>query len=184
MADTSRDFYFDSGHVALDLALSGGPDWRSRWERLHEPSDLAAWFAESSLAISGLTASKADLVAAYRLRSALWDIGQTVATAEKAPVDAIDVLNRFARTPRLTLQLDERARAIYYEPTVRKALASIAAAAVELFGNDSDGSVHRCEGQRCYLLFVDTSPSGRRRWCSMQRCGNRAKVRKHRSKTG
>jgi predicted RNA-binding Zn ribbon-like protein len=26
------------------------------------------------------------------------------------------------------------------------------------------------------MLFVDTSPSGQRRWWSMQRCGSRAKV--------
>jgi hypothetical protein len=36
------------------------------------------------------------------------------------------------------------------------------------------------DGSRCSLLFVDTSRSGRRRWCSMERCGNRAKVAAHR----
>ncbi|WP_235492647.1 MULTISPECIES: CGNR zinc finger domain-containing protein [unclassified Leifsonia] len=29
--------------------------------------------------------------------------------------------------------------------------------------------------------YVDTSRAGTRRWCSMQRCGNRAKVRKFRA---
>src|SRR5207245_2646362 len=29
----------------------------------------------------------------------------------------------------------------------------------------------------CRLMFYDTSKSGRRRWCSMQLCGGRAKVR-------
>ena len=52
---------------------------------------------------------------------------------------------------------------------------------------------HRCHGagecqaervtcrhaaEDCGWLFLDTSRSGRRRWCSMQSCGNRAKARR------
>ena len=33
-------------------------------------------------------------------------------------------------------------------------------------------------------LFHDVSRSGARRWCSMQRCGNRHKVRQHRARAG
>ncbi|MFE7743242.1 CGNR zinc finger domain-containing protein [Nocardia sp. NPDC057455] len=32
----------------------------------------------------------------------------------------------------------------------------------------------------CGLLFVDASRPGRRRWCSMDRCGNLSKVRRYR----
>jgi predicted RNA-binding Zn ribbon-like protein len=35
--------------------------------------------------------------------------------------------------------------------------------------------VHTCPS--CGWLFLD--PRGRRRWCSMATCGNRAKVRAH-----
>lgn len=38
-------------------------------------------------------------------------------------------------------------------------------------------SIRRCGGVGCILYFFD--PGGRRRWCSMDRCGNRAKARKH-----
>ena len=43
--------------------------------------------------------------------------------------------------------------------------------------------VHRlkaCPGDGCGWLFVDTSRTGNRRWCDMEICGNRAKVRRHR----
>jgi predicted RNA-binding Zn ribbon-like protein len=40
--------------------------------------------------------------------------------------------------------------------------------------------VKRCPGRDCGWLFLDTS--GRRRWCSMQTCGSRAKVRRHYAK--
>ncbi len=40
--------------------------------------------------------------------------------------------------------------------------------------------IGRCPGSRCGWLFAD--PRGRRRWCSMATCGNRAKARRHAAK--
>ncbi|HIC14689.1 MAG TPA: CGNR zinc finger domain-containing protein, partial [Gemmatimonadetes bacterium] len=39
--------------------------------------------------------------------------------------------------------------------------------------------IRQCASEDCIYWFLDTSKSGRRRWCSMARCGNRAKVAKH-----
>jgi predicted RNA-binding Zn ribbon-like protein len=39
--------------------------------------------------------------------------------------------------------------------------------------------VRRCAGATCVLLFHDTSKTGRRRWCDMAACGNRAKSAAH-----
>jgi predicted RNA-binding Zn ribbon-like protein len=45
--------------------------------------------------------------------------------------------------------------------------------------------IRECPGEDCGYLFRDTS-HGRRRWCSMKSCGNRAKVQafRDRQKTG
>ena len=37
----------------------------------------------------------------------------------------------------------------------------------------------RCENKMCSHFFLDTSRNHSRRWCSMQRCGNRMKARAH-----
>ncbi|NEE48667.1 CGNR zinc finger domain-containing protein, partial [Streptomyces sp. SID8455] len=42
--------------------------------------------------------------------------------------------------------------------------------------------IRTCGADDCRLLFVDTSRPGKRRWCSMERCGNRHKVRAHRAR--
>ncbi|MBB2948223.1 hypothetical protein FB565_008006 [Actinoplanes lutulentus] len=34
-----------------------------------------------------------------------------------------------------------------------------------------------CSGDTCPLVFVDSSRPGARRWCAMERCGNRHKLR-------
>jgi predicted RNA-binding Zn ribbon-like protein len=36
--------------------------------------------------------------------------------------------------------------------------------------------IRNCEHSECRLYFVDTSKSGKRRWCSMELCGNRQKA--------
>ncbi|MEY8880855.1 CGNR zinc finger domain-containing protein [Donghicola sp. XS_ASV15] len=36
--------------------------------------------------------------------------------------------------------------------------------------------LRKCEGQGCTLFFLDVSKNHKRRWCSMEVCGNRAKA--------
>jgi predicted RNA-binding Zn ribbon-like protein len=42
--------------------------------------------------------------------------------------------------------------------------------------------IRECAAADCGLVFYDESRSNNRRWCSMQRCGNREKARTHRAK--
>jgi predicted RNA-binding Zn ribbon-like protein len=39
-----------------------------------------------------------------------------------------------------------------------------------------------CEAHDCSWAYYDRSPAGRRRWCDMQVCGSRAKMRTYRSR--
>lgn len=43
--------------------------------------------------------------------------------------------------------------------------------------------VRQCGGPECGWLFLDTSKNHKRRWCSMEGCGNRAKARRHYART-
>jgi predicted RNA-binding Zn ribbon-like protein len=42
--------------------------------------------------------------------------------------------------------------------------------------------VRRCAGPRCGRVFYDATRNGRRRWCDMATCGNRAKAARHRAR--
>jgi predicted RNA-binding Zn ribbon-like protein len=42
--------------------------------------------------------------------------------------------------------------------------------------------VRLCRAARCQRVFFDTTKNGRRRWCDMATCGNRAKAARHREK--
>jgi predicted RNA-binding Zn ribbon-like protein len=56
-------------------------------------------------------------------------------------------------------------------------LAAVVWATAGLLTTARSGDVRACPGAACGWLFLD--PAGRRRWCSMAWCGNRAKVRRH-----
>ena len=40
--------------------------------------------------------------------------------------------------------------------------------------------VRRCAATGCNRVFFDATKNGRRRWCDMRTCGNRAKAARHR----
>jgi predicted RNA-binding Zn ribbon-like protein len=59
-------------------------------------------------------------------------------------------------------------------------LAPLARAAIRLAAEVDPDRLRVCDAPECGRWFVDTSKGGRRRWCSMERCGNRAKAARHR----
>ena len=61
-------------------------------------------------------------------------------------------------------------------------LLAVALSAADLVTGKEIARVRECPGEDgCGWLFLDTSKSGTRRWCSMQVCGNRAKVHRYRA---
>ena len=44
--------------------------------------------------------------------------------------------------------------------------------------------IKACEGKSCILFFYDDTPRHKRRWCSMAVCGNRAKQKSYRKRSG
>jgi predicted RNA-binding Zn ribbon-like protein len=58
---------------------------------------------------------------------------------------------------------------------IAAALAAIARDAIETIARHGR-LLRTCEAANCGTVFLDRSRGGRRRWCSMTRCGNRAKA--------
>jgi predicted RNA-binding Zn ribbon-like protein len=61
-------------------------------------------------------------------------------------------------------------------------LAPLAESAAEFLATADFSLVRPCEGRGCILWFYDRTRSHRRRWCSMQFCGNRHKVESFRER--
>jgi predicted RNA-binding Zn ribbon-like protein len=69
---------------------------------------------------------------------------------------------------------EKRFRSSFDEPQLL--LIPIAEAAADLIAYGNPKNLRKCEGSGCVLYFYDTTKNHRRRWCSMNACGNRAKA--------
>ena len=170
-------FAFEPGSLSMAFAITGAPGgW---FETLHDPTDLATW-ATTVLGVPDVRASSADLAHAKRVRSAIWR--GTDAAIDHRPPRAADrrVLNEAATAAPMRPHLAPDGRSTWARPVRADALLStIADDAIDLFGGQRATGLKRCQGVNCSIPFVDTSRPGTRRWCSMERCGNRAKARTH-----
>jgi CGNR zinc finger len=66
---------------------------------------------------------------------------------------------------------------------VRAALSAVAEDAIEAFSGERR-QLTRCDDPQCSALLLSRSRGPRRRWCSMETCGNRAKVAAYRARRG
>ncbi|MEV5437966.1 CGNR zinc finger domain-containing protein [Streptomyces sp. NPDC052682] len=61
-------------------------------------------------------------------------------------------------------------------------LSRVAAAVADALVAGTWSRLKACEATNCHWAYYDRSPAGRGRWCSMQVCGARAKMRRYRAK--
>lgn len=181
---TSNDgtrWFFDPGSQALDFGYTGDYGYGvPEWEHLHSPADLESWLVDRFGRLS-TTPTETDLTAALRLRAAISRIALGLADRRRpAPAD-VDTVNEVALVPPPAPHL-EGGTTQKPPPDVPAALSMIARDAITVF-TDAGPRIRRCAAEDCALVFHDTSRPGSRRWCSMRRCGNRAKTRTHRART-
>jgi predicted RNA-binding Zn ribbon-like protein len=178
-------FFFDAGALCLDFAHSGGEGRYAVFETLHTPGDLAEWLAQPPLAAElTVPASAGDLTVAKALRQAIWDVAHARAAHHPLPADGVAIINRAAAAAPLQPALSGDGTAMDWSPPVlaRQALSSLAREMIELLAGPLGERIRECASDNCPLVFVDTSRPGARRWCAMERCGNRHKLREHRAR--
>ena len=172
------------GHPVLDFCNT-----RAGWgapapkEYLRSYAHLARWTVENGL-LADLPgpprpARGPSIVRrAIAIRDALYAVLVTTGGA-----DAWSVINREVRAAaaRATLgpMADGPVPATWRpDPTTAEApLSAIAWSAAAFLTSPAAATVGACPGVGCGWVFAD--PRGRRRWCSMAWCGNRAKARRH-----
>jgi predicted RNA-binding Zn ribbon-like protein len=143
---------------------------------LRTPADLDRWLAGQ--AIAAAAATDGDLVAARSLREAIYRLLRARLDGAQAPRTAVRTLNAAAAMPPPAPRLGSVASSP--RAPVSAALSLLAREAIELLGSAAAERVRECASGSCSVLFLDRSRAGRRRWCSMKRCGNRAKTATYR----
>ena len=182
-------YRFDPASFCLELLLTGGPGRYERFEILRTPADLTAWVVDSRLAASvplaqdDIRVSAKELAAIKGFRDTMWRVARAVAHNQPLLAEDLAQINDSAATT-LRPRVDTDSRQLGWVTPISGAqiLGAAAREAIELVATGRSARVHECSADDCQLLFLDTSRSGNRRWCSMSRCGNRSKVRNYRAR--
>jgi len=155
--------------------------WRGQatpTETLNAPADLAGW------AKSAKVPSARELETALGLRETIYRLFDANADGKAPALRDLEALNAaLASAPaRTTLK---RGRDGYNweidanSGTALALLAPVLWSAGDLLAGPRLDRVRKCANPECGYLFLDDSRAGKRRWCSMSACGNRAKARRH-----
>src|ERR1700727_196583 len=178
----AEQFELISGSLCLDLVDPLGNRRAEPVERLAAPRDFDRWLRAAGLGDSfQIKSTSADLAEARALRDAIFRFATSA--IDDVPLDAraIQTINKWAkRMPLRPMIAGARIRMTAKQP-VEAALSTIAADAIELMLGPQRARIRVCP--ECRMVFVDSSRPGKRQWCSSASgCGNRAKVRAHRSR--
>jgi predicted RNA-binding Zn ribbon-like protein len=177
-----HEFRLGLGHPVLEFlaTLAGRRD--EPLERLCDPHDLTRWLELSGVA-QRARCDRDLLGRAWELREAIFRIVAAARGAQPPDLADLELVNEWARQPTPSPQLDQRlALSLSGPDACRAALAQLARAAVELVAGPDLRRIDNCANPSCSLMFIDHSRPGRRRWCSMERCGNRAKTTRYRQR--
>ena len=189
------------GRLCLDFANTVGG--RSGSEIIHEKintyDDLLVW----SVRVGALQKKDADKIAKFskkmsekaedvykrsiQFREAMYRIFRAAIEQESPKRGDLEILNEEIRKAREN-EILERTKDSYRmvpkstDNTLDAMFWPVAISAAELLTEGDLKRIRQCDGENCTWLFVDTSKNNSRQWCDMGDCGNRAKVRRFRSR--
>ncbi|HEY3956599.1 MAG TPA: ABATE domain-containing protein [Streptosporangiaceae bacterium] len=176
-------FRFRAGRPSLDLCSTLLWRYVTPAEQLRSPGDLARWAAAAGLQPVPRRASEDDLRVARSLREALYRLFHAHLDGRDLPPADVRCVNAAAApagaVPQLIVGGQLRWRA---SRPAQAALSAVARDGIDLLTGPLAGRIRECAEPDCAFLFADTSRPGQRRWCAMNRCGNRHHVRAHRAR--
>ena len=202
----SSDEFDEHGRHGHQASLADGLDFVNTLEfskgvprdDLTSAAVAVAWFQHHAL-LHGETAAQLvadvahDDAAADKLlqrvqktRGALRDL-LVAAVERRTPSDtALREVNRALRAQYVYelvpaadgVSLDHR----HEGDPIAGALARLSEAIARELTQDDKERLRICANDECRWVFRDNSPAGRRKWCDMSSCGNRAKAARHRER--
>ncbi|GAB7069536.1 CGNR zinc finger domain-containing protein [Mycobacterium hodleri] len=179
-------FPLDGGRRCLNLTATLGRRHADPVERIPDGKALSQWLVASDIlpVPPDVSACEGHVMPFRELREAVYRLVRAAMAGTSLVGADVTLVNEWAVRPDLAPQLRGTGRSwTSVGDPVEAAMASLARDAVELLTASPRERIKECAHPDCSLLFVDDSQSGRRRWCSMERCGNRAKIAQYRRRT-
>jgi predicted RNA-binding Zn ribbon-like protein len=193
MSNESAPFYFIGNRLCLDLVNTEVVAQGERVDLIDGFSGFIEWLrAAGQLSVGdarlaeqrwGATSEgKIAFAEMLSLRSALRAMAERLVSAKPAGQGALDAINGSLASREAYSQVVRKGTGGYAmkmqtsTESPRHLLVPIAESAAWLLVEGDMSLLRRCENPNCILYFYDTTKNKRRRWCSMDACGSRAKA--------
>jgi predicted RNA-binding Zn ribbon-like protein len=174
---------FRSGNGAAWLDLLAQLNGRYRERQIDAIEDTAAlreWLREYGQEPTG-DITMADVEQVQVVREALHRTTVAVLSGDRAQAADVRVLARVLEADRpLGIRLNDGGIDVVRPESAGEALARLVRDAVQDLSGPQRAHLRTCGDDTCSGIFLDYT--GRRRWCSDERCGNRLRVRAHRAR--
>ena len=170
----------------LCLEFANTRYWRGQetpTETLNSAEDLSAW-AAGNISKEARPLARREFERAIEARETIYRVFDATARGKTPAAPDLEALNDLlAASPARTTLRRERS-GFSWDVDMRGStalgqLAPVLWSAGDLLTGARLDKVRRCANPECGWLFLDDSRAGKRRWCSMSSCGNRAKARRH-----
>lgn len=168
--------------LALDLVNTRVLRDGQSVDLLDTPQALARWLQAERPRLAWTKApSEDDLAAVRRLRGVIDALLLAFTSGVVPAPDELAALNRVLAQPGARPQLcwtsGGPSAVTAAEDGCAALLHALALDAVQLLAGPDAGRIRECEHTACRLRFV--ARNARRKWCSAETCGNRARVSRH-----
>jgi predicted RNA-binding Zn ribbon-like protein len=167
-------------------------------EKLPTLDDALGWFVDRGVihregadrARARVAAQPADgakdLDRVHHVRDALREVAEAIAEQRVPRASSLTTVNR-ALHARQVIELVPGPDGCYVDhrhvgDPIDDALARLADPLVSELTAGEPERIRVCASDTCQWIFYDASRTGRRRWCDMSTCGNRAKAARHRAR--
>jgi len=174
---------FDRGAALEQLP---GVDDALHWLHDHELLHTDSMVALRHQFANDQEAADKRLARVHRVRAAMRELVDAAVERRPPEARALERINRVLRTP-YTYELVPALDGVSLDhrhdgDPVEGALARLAESIAREVSQGDPARLRICSNDDCRWVFHDPSPSGRRRWCDMSTCGNRAKAARYRER--
>jgi len=184
MTTHTPPFLFIANNIAIDFANTLITDRGTEVDLLENSNGLFNWATEAGFSVEKLKNTDNDqltLKKTKELRAAIKNLVEATIDNRPTPQDSLVTLNRWLPKGVIEQHLIEQEGKLTLSPlhsqlSVEILLGQIATEAAYLLSSPKITKLKCCSNPQCVLTFLDISRSGKRKWCSMDICGNRAKA--------
>lgn len=176
-----QSFPHIGNNLAIDFLNTEIIDRGEVIELLARPKDYYDWAQSAGIAVDN-SVLNAELSTVLEFRNTLKSIFEAILDNRAITQRSLNILNQHLLNDPREQHLIKNSKGkfelqpVHEKYSLESLFGRIASEASLLLSSKHLKKLKKCSNPKCILIFLDISKSGKRRWCSMEVCGNRAKA--------